>query len=149
MKLLKEVMSKNVTCLGPEVDLSKVAHKMKEIDAGSIPICENDRIIGMVTDRDIVLKTLGSGSDPNSAQARSVMSSPIVYCYEDQDIGEASRVMEVKQIRRLVVLNREKKLVGIVSLGDLYLRGNNDALGKETLGKISEPAAREQSLHFF
>jgi CBS domain-containing protein len=139
MKKLKEVMSKDVICLSPESSLREVAQKMKELDVGSIPICENDKLVGMITDRDIVLKTLADTMNPDSAKAREVMTSPVVYCFDDQDIGEASRIMEVKQIRRLLVLNRDRRLVGIVSLGDLSVRGGNEELAGETLEKISEP----------
>jgi CBS domain-containing protein len=140
MKKLKEVMSKNVKCVSPETGLREIARKMKELDIGSVPICENDRLVGIVTDRDIVMKTLANDLDPNKASAREVMTSPVVYCFEDHDIGEASRLMEVKQIRRLIVLTRDKKLAGIVSLGDLSVRGGSEELAGETLEKISEPA---------
>lgn len=138
MKQLKEVMSKDVQCLSPQTGLKEIAKAMKELNVGSIPICENDRIVGIVTDRDIVLRTLADTLDPVSTRAKDVMTTPIVYCFEDQDIGEASRLMEVRQIRRLIVLNREKRLVGIVSLGDLSVRGGSEELAGETLEKISE-----------
>lgn len=141
MKQLKEIMSTNVVCLSPDTSVRDIAIKMKELDCGSIPVCDNDRLVGMVTDRDIVIKTLAGSTDPMSARARDVMTSPITYCYEDQDIGEAARIMEVKQIRRLVVLNREKRLVGIVSLGDLSLRSGNEELIQEILEKVSTPGA--------
>jgi CBS domain-containing protein len=136
MRTIKEVMTKNAQCLDPSSSLRDVALKMKELDAGSIPICENDRLVGMVTDRDIVLKTFANGQNPATATARDVMTSPIVYCFEDQDVGEAARMMEVKQIRRLVVLGRDKKLVGIVSLGDIAVRGSEELSG-EILQKVA------------
>lgn len=139
MKQLKEVMSTQVECLAAETPLNEIAAKMKELDAGSIPICQNDRLVGMVTDRDIVVKALGAGRDPGMMRAEEVMTSPIVYCYEDQDIGEAARIMEVKQIRRLVVLSRQKRLVGIVSLGDLSVRAG-DEIAEEVLESVSKPA---------
>ncbi|HEY8280299.1 MAG TPA: CBS domain-containing protein [Bdellovibrionota bacterium] len=139
MKILRDVMTQNAQCLDPESSLRAVAAKMKEIDCGAVPICHNDRLVGMVTDRDMVTKALAEGRDPNSTRARDVMTSPIVYCFEDQDIGEAARVMEVRQIRRLVVLNKDKRLVGIVSLGDLSLRGGSEELPSEVLEKVSEP----------
>ena len=138
MKTLKEVMSAGVCCLSPESSLSEVAAKMKELDVGSIPICENDRLVGMVTDRDIVTKALVD-KEPMDTKAREIMTSPIVYCFEDQDVGEAARIMEVKQIRRLVVLDRNKKLVGIVSLGDLSVRSGNEELIQEVTEDVSRP----------
>jgi CBS domain-containing protein len=138
MKTLKEVMSTGVCCLSPESSLSEVAAKMKELDVGSIPICENDRLVGMVTDRDIVTKALVD-EETMGTKAREVMTSPIVYCFEDQDVGEAARIMEIKQIRRLVVLDRNKKLVGIVSLGDLSVRSGNEELIQEVTEDVSRP----------
>ena len=139
MKTLREVMTTPAQCLGSDTSLRDIAAKMKELDAGSIPICEKDRLVGMVTDRDIVIKTLGSGQDPDAVRAGDIMSSPIVYCYEDQALEDVARIMEVKQIRRLVVLNREKRLVGIVSLGDISLKGGSNAVSEEILEQVSKP----------
>ncbi len=143
MKSISEVMSKNVQVVAPDASLREVAMKMKELDAGAIPICDNGRLRGIVTDRDIVIKTLTNGIDIHSATARDVMSSPIVYCFEDDDIGEAARIMEVKQIRRIVVLSRDKQMVGIVSLGDIAVRGHEELSG-EILEKVSEPSAEHR-----
>ncbi len=139
MKKLKEIMSKNVQCMAPDTDLREIADKMKELDAGSIPICENDRLVGMITDRDLVVKMIAGRLDPATAMAKDVMTSPIVYCFEEQDIGEAARIMEAKKIRRLIVLNKGKKLVGIISLGDISLRAGSESLIGEILEKISVP----------
>jgi CBS domain-containing protein len=138
MKLIKEVMSDNVKCVDPETSIRDVAVLMRDMDVGAIPVCENDRIAGIVTDRDIVVKTLTGEMSPEGASARDVMSSPIVFCFEDEDIGEAARLMEVNQIRRLAVLNHDKRLVGIVSLGDISVMGHENLSG-EILQKVSEP----------
>lgn len=137
MKQIKEVMSGQVQCAAPETSLREIAQMMKNIDSGAIPVCDNDRLAGIITDRDIVIKTIVNGADINKTTARDVMSSPIVYCFEDDDIGEAARLMEVKQIRRLVVLNRDKKMVGILSLGDISVRASEELSG-EILEKVSE-----------
>lgn len=136
MKAIREVMSKNVVCLSPDSSLRDIAVKMKGLDCGSIPVCENDRLVGMVTDRDIVVKAVAEGRE-GQAKARDVMSSPVVWCYDSQDVGEAARLMEVKQIRRLLVVDDDKRLVGIVSLGDISTRGFEDLSG-EILGAVSE-----------
>lgn len=136
MKAIKEVMSKNVVCLSPDASLRDIAIKMKGLDCGAIPVCENDRLVGMVTDRDIVMKAVAEGLGPD-AKAREVMSSPVVWCYESQEVGEAARLMEVRQIRRLLVLDDNKRLVGIVSLGDISTRGFEDLSG-EILEAVSE-----------
>lgn len=138
MKNAKDVMTPHVHCLGPESSLREIAAKMKEIDAGAIPICDKDRLVGMVTDRDIVVKTLGNDRDPDAVRAGDIMTSPIVYCFEDQDLEEIARIMEVKQIRRIVVLNRDKRLAGIISLGDISLKGGNE-VSEELLENVSRP----------
>jgi CBS domain-containing protein len=138
MKKISEVMTPHARCIGPESTLVDAARQMRELDVGSLPICENDRLAGMVTDRDLVLRGVGEGLDPRSTPVRAVMSPGIVYIFEDQDVEEAARLMEVKQIRRLPVLNRDKRLVGIVSLGDLAV-GAGSVLSGEALQEISQP----------
>jgi CBS domain-containing protein len=138
MKKISEVMTAHARCIGPDSTLVDAARQMRELDVGSLPICDNDRLAGMVTDRDLVLRGVGEGLDPRSTQIREVMSPGIVYIFEDQDVEEAARLMEVKQIRRLPVLNREKRLVGIVSLGDLAVEAGT-ALSGEALQEISQP----------
>ena len=137
MKRISEVMSKNVVCLNPGASLQEVAAKMKGLDCGVIPVCDGDRLTGMVTDRDIVVKAVAEGKDIRTATAAEVMSAGVVWCYESQDIEEAARLMEVKQIRRLVVLDENKRLVGILSLGDISTRGSEHLSG-EILEKVSE-----------
>ena len=106
---------------------------------GSLPVCENDRLVGMLTDRDIVVRAIADGCDTKTTTAREIMTPDIVYCFEDQDVQEAARLMEQNQIRRLVVLNRDKRLVGIVSLGDLAVETGDEHLTGKTLEKVSEP----------
>jgi CBS domain containing-hemolysin-like protein len=121
---------------------------MRELDVGALPICDNDRLAGMVTDRDIVLRGTADGRDPNSATVRDVMSEGIVYVFADQEVEEAARVMEQKQIRRLPVLNREKRMVGIVSLGDVAT-SSSPAFSGTALRDVSqpnEPNARQRRL---
>lgn len=137
MKQLKDVMTPKVQVIHPGASLKDVANKMKELDCGAIPVCEQDRLVGMVTDRDIVIRGLAEEKDFNSVCARDVMSSPIIYFFEDQNVDEAARLMEVKQIRRLVVLNRNKRMVGIVSLGDVAVQTGNEELSGEILEKVS------------
>lgn len=138
MKKISEVMTPHARCIGPESTLVDAARQMRELDVGSLPICENDRLTGMVTDRDLALRGIGEALDPRLTPVRAVMSPGIVYVFEAQDVEEAARLMEVKQIRRLPVLNREKRLVGVVSLGDIAVDANA-ALSGEALKEISQP----------
>lgn len=138
---VQEVMTRGVECTRPEASLREAAEKMKALDVGPLPVCENDRLVGMLTDRDITVRATAEGLPPGLGQVRDVMTPDVVYCYEDQDVEEAVRLMEENQIRRLVVLNRDKRMVGIVSLGDLAVKGGDEALSTEALEQLSEPAA--------
>lgn len=138
MKKIHEVMTPHAKCIGPDSTLVEAANQMLELDVGALPICENDRLAGMITDRDLALRGVAESRDPKSTTVRSIMSPGIIYIFEDQDVEEAARLMEVKKIRRLPVLNREKRLVGIVSLGDLAVEAGT-ALSGEALQEISRP----------
>src|SRR5262245_56394299 len=113
--LVKDVMTRHAECVGPDVTLQEAAARMRDLDVGSLPICENDRLVGIVTDRDIAVRATAQGLDPRTARAREVMTPDIVWCFEDEDVTEAARLMKENQIRRLAVLDRNKRLVGIVS----------------------------------
>ena len=131
--LLREIMTTQVEVVHPEATLKEAAQKMKARDVGPIPVCDGDRLQGMLTDRDITIRATAEGRDPNTTKAREVMSPDVVYCFDDQDVHVAADLMEEKQIRRLVVLNRDKRLVGIVSLGDLATQTGDAELESEEL----------------
>jgi CBS domain-containing protein len=137
-------MTLHVEVIHPDATLHEAAEKMKSLDVGPIPVCDGDRLVGMVTDRDITVRATAEGRDPNTTRVRDVMTPDIIYCFEDQDVEEAARIMGEQQIRRLVVLNRDKRLVGIVSLGDLAVYTDQDDMGaeelSETLSGVSEPS---------
>ena len=137
---VKEVMTRGVECVSPDATLQEAAHKMKDLDVGPLPVCDADRLAGMLTDRDIVVRAVAEGRDPRSARVREAMSEGIDYCFEDDDLEQAARLMRQRQVRRLVVLNRDKRLVGIVSLGDLAVDTRDEELAGATLEAVSEPA---------
>lgn len=117
---VKEAMHKGVDWVGPETPLTEIAKLMRERDIGAVPIGENDRLIGMVTDRDIVCNGLAKdGFDASGATARDVMSPGIHCCAEDDDLTKAVQHMETLKVRRLPVINRSKRLVGMLTLGDV------------------------------
>lgn len=136
---IHEIMSLDVRCIGPETKLTDAAKTMRDLDVGTLPICDHDRLSGMLTDRDIVVKAVARGYDLQKITAHEVMTDGVTYVYDDQEIETAARLLEAKQIRRLPVLNREKRLVGILSLGDLALHVT-ERLSGEALRKISQPA---------
>jgi len=138
---VKDVMTQGVQCVSPGASIAQAAEKMKQLNVGSLPICgDDDRLAGMITDRDITVRATAEGFQPNVTCVRDVMTPGIIYCYEDQEVAEAAHLMEDHQIRRLAVLNRDKRLVGIVSLGDVAVKHHDDRLSGEALERVSEPA---------
>jgi CBS domain-containing protein len=113
---------------------------MKNLNVGVLPVCgDNDRLVGMITDRDIVVRAVAEGCDPRTITVKEVMSPDVLWCFEDQDVKEAAQLMRENQVRRLVVLNHDKRLVGIVSLGDLAVETGDEKLSGSTLEQVSLP----------
>jgi CBS domain-containing protein len=126
---VKDVMHKGVDWVSPDTPVTELAKLMREHDIGAIPIGENDRLIGMVTDRDIVCKGLAQETfDASRATARDVMTPGIHCCQEDDDLAKAVKHMEGQLVRRLPVINKNKRMVGILSLGDVSRSANSDLL---------------------
>ena len=116
---VSEVMTRDIAIALPGDSLRQAAAVMAGIDAGILPVRDGDRLVGMLTDRDITVRAVAAGRDPNQCEVREVMSTDIKYMYEDETVEDAARNMAQLQVRRLPVLNRNKRLVGMVSLGDL------------------------------
>ncbi len=135
-----EVMTRGVECVAPNTTLTEAACKMRDLDVGTMPVCDNDRLAGMITDRDIAIRAVANGRDGKTTRVADAMTPEVLWCFEDQDVAEASDIMKDKQVRRLVVLNRDKRLVGIVSLGDLAVETHDDEMAGATLEAVSEPA---------
>jgi CBS domain-containing protein len=121
---VNQIMTAHAHCVAPDNTLVEAAGLMRELDVGALPVCEIDRVAGMVTDRDIVLRGVADGRDANTTLVRDVMSQGAFHIFADQSVEDAARLMEDKQIRRLPVLDRSQRLVGIVSLGDLAVSSN-------------------------
>ena len=138
---VSEIMTCGVECVRPTDDLARAAERMKKLNVGSLPVCgDNDKLVGMITDRDITIRGTAEALPPRLGKVQDVMTPDVKYCFEDQDASEAAGLMEQNQIRRLVVLNRDKRLVGIVSLGDLAVKTADDRLSGAALEQVSEPA---------
>jgi len=136
---ISEILTPDPQCVSPDTTLTKAAQKMRALDVGILPICEHDRLAGTITDRDISVRAISAGVDPNQTTARAAMTPDIFFCFDDEDVEEAAQLMEQRQVRRLPVLNRKKRLVGIVSLGDLAIRTHKERLVGEVLEHVSEP----------
>ena len=138
MQQVREIMSKDLKIASPEDTIEKAAKLMAATNCGALPVGENGRLVGVVTDRDITLRAVSKGNAPNRCTVREVMSSDIKYVFEDEGTHVAAHNMSKLQVRRLPVLNRRKRLVGIVSLGDLALRHDGPAAAS-ALKQISKP----------
>ncbi len=132
---ISEVMSKDVEVVAPETLLLDVVKKMQLRDCGSVIVAKDDRLVGIITDRDIAIRCIANSHNPKETNAEQVMSSQILYCTDTDDADDVTRNMGENKVRRMPVLNAEKRLVGIVSLGDLASHSNH-LLCDETLGMI-------------
>lgn len=137
---LREIMTRNVEVVSSDASLKDAASKMKILDVGLIPVCDGDRLQGMLSDRDITIRATADGRDPKTTKVNEVMSTDLAYCLEEQEVEEAVSLMEARQIRRVPILDQDKRLVGIVSLADIAVHVRDRDLSGETLEEISEPA---------
>jgi CBS domain-containing protein len=140
---IQEIMTPKVKIARPNESLQCAARAMRSLNVGALPVCDGERLVGMVTDRDITVRAVAEGTDPTHAPVSESMTPDVVYCFQDQDAHEVERMMQEKQIRRLPVLDRAKQLVGIVSLGDLATKTHEPQMVGETLERVSEPCATD------
>jgi len=133
---VKQAMHKNTDTCSPSETVARVAELMKVQDIGSVPIAENGKLVGMVTDRDIAIRAVADGRDAAQATARDVMSKNVAFCKEEEDLEDAVRIMEQKAVRRLPVLDKNDKLVGMLSLGDVS-HAANQSLSGELIKSVS------------
>ena len=134
---IRELMTPDVEVIKPGDTLHTAARMMADLNTGALPVGEKDRLVGMITDRDIAVRAVARGRNPDKTAVRDAMSDTIRYCFDDEDTDDVARKMAGWQIRRLPVLDRDKRLVGIVSLGDLAI-GGAETESKEALKEISE-----------
>lgn len=139
MHKLKDVMTRNVEVISPESTIADAAQRMRDGDFGLLPVGENDRMIGTISDRDIAVRAVADGKDSNT-KVRDVMSEGIYWCFEDQTVDDAVKIMSENQIRRLPVVDRDKRLIGIVALADLAAGKTDIEAAAQALAEISEPA---------
>jgi CBS domain-containing protein len=140
-----QLMTRDVECTRPDASVYEAARLMKDLDIGSLPVRgERDQLVGILTDRDIVVRGVAEGHDPVMTRVQSVMTQKVVTVFDDQDVTDAVRLMEAHQIRRIVVVDRSSRIVGIVSLGDVALDGVDRRLVTETLERVSSPTHLRQ-----
>jgi CBS domain-containing protein len=134
---IRDIMTTDVELVHPDTLLRDAAQKMRDADTGFLPVGEDDRLVGALTDRDITIRAVAEGHDPKVVRVREAMGQGVVYCFEDQDSSEAAELMANNDIRRLAVLNSDKRLVGIVSLCDLAAKTGDDDIVGQTVQDIS------------
>lgn len=137
---IRDIMTRQVELVSPNTPLKEAARMMRDADIGFLPVGENDRLVGTLTDRDIAIRAVADGKDPNSAKVSDAMTPEIAYAFEDQDSSEAAQIMSEKQIRRLPIINRDKRLVGVLAIGDLATKTGDDDLVGQTVQDVSEPS---------
>lgn len=148
---VQEIMHPDVQIAHPHMTIRDAARRMRVDNIGALPVGENDRLIGMVTDRDIVIRVIAEDRSPGDTTVREVMSKGICYCFEDDDVAQAAQVMARHQVRRLAVVDHSKRLVGLVALADLgrfegmaaqgALKGISEPTGKERRYEMADPAS--------
>ena len=137
---VNEIMTTDFEKIDSTSSLFEAAQKMKLFNIGFLPVQEGDKLIGLLTDRDIVIRGLAEGLDPQRTSVKDIVSSDIVYCFEDDSIEDAARLMEDNQVRRLIVVDHDQTPVGIVSIGDIAVKSGQEQLAGEILERVSEPA---------
>ena len=137
---VREIETRSPQIISAEAMICEAAIKMNEWNIGMLPVCHQDRLVGVITDRDLVIRALAKGYDPLNTLVKDVMTPGICYCFEDDNLEDVARTMEERQIRRMPILNTDKRLVGIVSLGDFAVRSKERDLTEEVLECVSQPA---------
>lgn len=138
---IREAMTRDVRMVRPDQTIREAAHLMAELDIGALPVEDSDRLVGMITDRDIAVRAVAEGRGADTT-VRDVMTAEIKYCFDDQSVEEVTRNMGEQRLRRLPVVDRNKRLVGILSLGDLALDEDVQDEAAEALGGISRPGGQ-------
>jgi CBS domain-containing protein len=140
---ISEVMTRDVEFINESDTVAQAARKMKELNVGIMPVFNNNQLVGLLTDRDIAIRSAAEGHNPESTKVGEIMTKDVVACHEDEDVNEALKIMEHKQIRRLIVRDEQNQVVGILSLGDLAVSMSEASVGG-TLREVSEPAKPER-----
>ena len=139
MQMLKELMSRDVKVISPDLTIGEAAREMRDGDFGMMPVVENDRMIGTISDRDIAIRAVAEGKDA-ATKVRDIISEGIAWAYEDDSVEHAAMIMSERQVRRLPVVDRDKRLVGIVALGDFAVDHSEIRPAAQALSQISRPS---------
>ena len=136
---IQEIMTRDVVTIRPGASVREAARTMSERDVGLLPVCKGGRVLGLLTDRDITVRAIAEGLDPRKTEVQEIMTTDVYFCYGHEDVQDAVESFEKKQIRRLIILNRKKALMGVLSIGDLAVDSGDNNLAGEVLKRVSEP----------
>ena len=134
-----EAMTRDVVKVAPETTLVSAARTMRAIDVGLLPVCVKDQVVGLLTDRDITIRSVAEGRDPRFTEVQEVMTPRVVFCSPEDDVREAAALMQLVQLRRLPVMNDQGRLVGIVSLADIALTAGPEPMAGQTVEEVTQP----------
>lgn len=140
MLQIKDVMTPQAEVISPDATTEDAASLMKTLDIGVLPVCDEEGLVGVLTDRDLVVRVLAVTRDPKAMLVGEAMTPSVVYCFEDDDVERAAAIMAGQQIRRLPVLDKTRKLVGIVSMGDIAVHSQDHQLSGKVLEDVSQPS---------
>ena len=146
MQKLRDIMTRDVEIIAPKATVQEAAKKMQDLNVGALPVCDGDKLTGMITDRDLVMRVLAEGRNPKTVTVSEAISKDVVFCFEDDGVDKASQLMARHQIRRLPVMSSTKRLVGIVTLGDVAVHGKNSEASGDVLQQVSIPARPNRGL---
>lgn len=145
MEPISKIMSRSVGVVSPGSSIREAAEQMRVLNVGAVPVCDGQKLLGMITDRDITVRTVAAGRDPLSTRVSDVMSGDLIWCSEEASVQEVAEAMSTHQIRRIPILDRKSNLVGIVALADLATSQQDCGLKAEALEAISEDSGRARS----
>jgi CBS domain-containing protein len=137
---VRQIMTSDVECIEPTTTLKEAAQRMKTLDVGFLPVSEKDRLVGTVTDRDIAIRSVAEGHNVSKTKVSEIMTRDVFCCYDDQDVAECGRLMQEKEVRRMLVLDRDEKMIGVVSLGDIARTDGEEPVAAITLKEVSRAA---------
>jgi CBS domain-containing protein len=137
---IREIMTRDVEVIRPDATLQEAARKMRDLDVGAIPVCDGRKLQGMLTDRDITIRSTAEGADPTQQRVMETMTPEVYYCFENQTVEDVALLMMEKQVRRIPVINENRELVGIVAIGDVAVDHDDDEISGAALNEISKPA---------
>ena len=135
---LKDIMTREVETIPPDASLQEASQKMRSFDIGFLPVCEKSRCIGVITDRDIIIRAIADGRNPQATPVRAVMTTQVIHCSEDEEVRTAAKTMEENQVRRILVLDENEHPIGVCSIGDLTLNLDDLSLASEVLHEVSK-----------